>query len=84
MKFLKKSLSEGIDFNSLDFVTHIIIPIESIDVDSDDIAIKKDIKEICSNYNNITVIQADIRSSIDHTKHDGDKLKKCLLKIIES
>ena len=47
-------------------------------------SINQDEGEIKRKYDWITIIRADIRSSGDFSKHDGAKLKKCLLETIRT
>ena len=81
MEFLKKSSDKTVEFRPENYITHVILPSDHAALED---AIKQDGDEIKRKYDWITIIQSDIRSSVDPSKHDGAKLKKCLLETIRT
>jgi len=83
MKYLLRSFSDPSSFNPEDFLTHIVVPFDNIDINNLLDEIKLDISEISKRYNWVEVIQSDIRDLSNSSQHDGEKLKNCLIKILD-
>lgn len=81
---LRISIAEKNNFDPRDYITHIVVPndLKHDQGSADYILTNQD--DIRTGYEWIKVVQADIRSSQNPAIHDGEKLKECLLSIINA
>ena len=84
LNFLEKSSTDNGNFDAQDFITHIVIPNDNLNLEISENSIAMDENEIKNSYNWINIVSADIRSSDNIAAHDGKKLKECLLNIIDA
>ncbi len=82
MKYLSKSLGDTAVFHPQDYITHIIVP-DDVEQNELDGVIKLDENEIKERYQWVDIIRSDIRDSVNISKHDGTKLKHCLIDVIK-
>lgn len=83
LEHLNKSISDGSISKPSDYLTHIIIPNDSLDDAKSESLIRMNKQKINKDYKWVEVIEGDIRATNDETKHDGFKLKQCLMQVID-
>jgi len=83
-KYLNKSNNNQKDLFDSRYLTHVIVPNTKTNNSTSKNLIKMDIDEIYQSYGWINIVQADVVSDHDSSKHDGVKLMNCIKSIVQN